>query len=576
MKMKTKIKKIIALAVLCGISGANVYASAEASSVTVNTDYIQNEINISYSSELLYNTAVTFVLTRADAANSPENYLRIAEADYVPGKNTECKISFGDDINCRTGHEHCEAYKVYAVPGGLKSNEFSAVSPDFVICCSEKQADLIMDVNTKPEAEALENIKTILTTYFGIDVSGADSGLGAYFRQIQADDYNGNYSTIGELPDAWNAANALLKVNSAADCDSLKNIVTDNSEILKVNTNDTFFKMDTEGVYSSLFDAISANNAYSLKSFTDKMNDSIAVSAFCKACESELDSLDAVFEKFSKNLGISDSDMEEYRKLKKENKYFASNFSRQFDKYSETLPEKIGKYFSNFISEFNKDNNKEYSSNSGGGTKVRGEKNALGSGTVNITAAPGIPDNRTKSSFTDVPESHWAHKYVTGLYNYGVISGYPDGSFRPDALITRGEFIKLITESRNVNGSGGQAAEFTDLTPENWVYPYVSCLASAGLISGYEDGSCGAARMISREEAAALIERVLKYKNVSFIDAAAGGFADENSIADYAKDAIKALNGAGIISGFEDGSFMPKENLTRAQAAVIIFKAASM
>lgn len=570
-------KKIMAFATLCALLWTNVYAFAESPSVTANVDYLQNEINVSYSSELLYNTAITFVLTRSDAANSPENYLRIAEADYVPGKKTECKISFGDDITCRTGHEHCETYKVYAVPGGWKSNDFSAVTSDFVICCSEKRTDLLSGVNTKTEAESFEDIKAILTTYFGIDVSGADSGLGTYLKQIQTEDYNGNYSSIGDLPEAWKLANALLKINSASDSDSLKNTVTENSEILKIDTNDAFYKMDTEGLYTRLFSTISANKAYSLKSFTDKLNDSIAVSAFSKACKSQLNSLDAVFEKFSKNLGISDSDMATYRNLKKENKNFVSNFARQFDKYSETLPDKIGTTFNGLLSQFNKKDTTGGSSNvgGGGGGVVRGETNALGNGTVNITTAPNLPNGQTKNGFADVPEGHWAHTYVTELYNYGVVSGYPDGSFKPDALITRGEFIKLITDSLNINDGGGQVAEFTDVTPENWVYPYVRRLASVGCISGYEDGSCGVLKIISREEAAVLIERVLKYKNTSFIDAGANDFADENDIADYAKEAVKTLSGAGIISGFEDGSFMPKANLTRAQAAAIIFKAAS-
>ena len=568
-------KKIIAFVTLCTIFGANVCALAETPSVTANVDYVQNEINVSYSSGLLYNTAVTFVLTRSDAVNNQENYLRIAEVDYVPGKKAECKIPFGDDITCRTGKEHCENYKVYAVPGGWKSNDYSAVSQDFVICCSEKQADLLASVNTKPEAESLENIKTILTTYFGIDVSGADSSLGTYFKQIQTDDYNGNYSSIGELPNAWNVANVLLKINSASDGDSLKNIIVENSEILKINTNDTFYKMDTAGVYTRLFNVISANNAYSLKSFTDKMNDSIAISAFSKACKSQLDSLDAIFEKFSNNLGISDSDITSYRNLKKDNKYFVSNFVRQFDKYSETLPEKIGKKFNGLLLNFKKEDNTGNSSNNSGGAVVRGETNAFGNGTVNVITTPNVPNDQIKNGFVDIPESHWAHRYVTELHNYGVISGYPDGSFKPDALITRGEFIKLITDSMNINYSGGQAETFTDVTPDNWVYPYVTRLASAGCISGYEDGSCGITKIISREEASVLIERVLKYKNASFIDAGVNNFVDEDNIADYAKDAVKTLSSAGIISGFEDGSFMPKENLTRAQAAVIIFKAAS-
>ncbi|MBP0990426.1 MAG: S-layer homology domain-containing protein [Oscillospiraceae bacterium] len=583
-------KKITALVTLWVLLVTNVCVSAETASVTANADYIQNEISVSYSSGLLYNTAVTFVLTRSDAVNSPENWLRISEADYVPGKNAECKIPFGNDITCREGHEHCETYKVYAVPGGWKSGDFSAVSTDFVICCSEKQEDLLESVNTKPDAESFECVKEILSTYFGIDVSGADPGLGAYIKQMQKDDYNGNYSNLGELPEAWKVSNILLKINSAKDSDALKTIVTDNAETLCVDIDDPFYKTDIDGVYEKLFGLLDTDKAFSLKAFKSKMNDSVAISSFGYACGNDLESLDSVFEKFSDTLGISDSDMATYRDLKKANSSFSSNFARQFYNCSETSPAKIGSKFKELLSRFSNNNS---SSNSGGGSSgsgggsggggggsggkmtIRGEENGLGEGTVNITTSPGETNNNDTKTFSDIDENHWAYGYVMSLYDYGVISGYEDGSFRPDALITRGEFIKLITDSLNINGDPDKPVSFTDVGTGSWVYPYVQRFASVGGISGYEDGSLGVNKNISRQDAAVFIERALKIKNKTFIDAGSAVFIDEDDISDYAKDAVKTLCGANIITGFEDGSFMPRKNLTRAQAAALIYKASS-
>ncbi len=324
-------KKIINLLVLFSLLGSNVSVMAETPSVTVSVDYLQNTINVSYSSELKYNTAVTFVLTRSDAENTPAEYIRIAEADFCPGENTECEISIGADIGCREGEEHCENYKIYAVPGGLKSSLFAAESSEFVIPCSEKQSELITGVNEQTEAEALENCKNILTTYCGMDVTGADSNLGKYIKQIQIDDYSGSYTNIGQLPKAWEMANVLLDINSSTDSDSLKLAATGNSEVLAVDENDVLYKMDTDGVYTRLFSKISQDKAYSLKSFTDKINDSIAMSSFIKACNSDLESLDLIFERFSKELGISEDDITSYRNLKNNDNDFASNFARQFD-----------------------------------------------------------------------------------------------------------------------------------------------------------------------------------------------------------------------------------------------------
>lgn len=582
-------KKKIILLVLFALLGSNVPVMADTPAVAVSVDYLQNIINVSYSSELKYNTAVTFVLTRSDAENTPAEYIRIAEADFHPGKNTECEIPIGDDIGCREGEEHCASYKIHAVPGGLKSSIFTAESSEFVISCSEKQSELVVGVNENPEAEALDNCKNILTTYFGIDVANADSDLGKYIKQMQTDDYSGSYTNIGQLPQAWETANVLSGINSATDSDSLKLIATGNLDVLAIDENDALYKMDTDGVYTRLFSKISQDKTYSLKSFTDKMNDSIAMSSFIKACNSDLVSLDVIFEKFSNRLGISEGDIASYRNLKNKNNNFVSNFVRQFDKFSEESLVVIGTKFKSVLSGFQssqvgtENGGGSGAGNSGGNSNspnknestVRGEENAYGEGSMNITAPSVSMNNQKSQGFNDVPENHWAYPYITELHNYGVISGYTDGAFRPDALITRGEFVKLITDGMNINITGTATISFTDVTPDKWVYPYVQRLASVGGIYGYEDGSCGVDKNISREEAAVFIERVLKIKNTTFIEAGTESFVDEGDIADYAKEAVKNLSAAEIISGFDDGRFLPKENLTRAQAATIIYKAAS-
>ena len=582
-------KRKIILLVLFALLEANVAVMAQTPAVTVSVDYLRNIIDVSYSSELMYNTAVTFVLTRSDSENTPAEYIRIAEEDFIPGKNTECEIPIGEDISCREGEEHCERYKIYAVPGGLKSSIFMAESAEFVISCSEKQSELVVGINEKPEAEAFDNCKNILTTYFGMDVADSDSDLGKYIKQMQTDDYSGGYTNIGQLPKAWEMANVLSDINSAADNDSLKLVVTENSEILAIDENDVLYKMDTDGVYTRLFSELSIDKAYSLAGFTDKMNDSIAMSSFIKACNSDLESLDLIFERFSKRLGISDDDIESYRKLKSKNSNFVSKFVRQFDKYSKESTVEIADKFDSVLSEFENSKTGSQGGSSGGssgggsgsgGSKnnkpiVRGEENAYGGGSVQLTTSPNATNNQKPQGFIDLPENHWAYQCVTELQNYGVISGYTDGTFRPDAPVTRGEFIKLITEGMNINTTATDAVSFTDVTADNWVYPYVQRLALVGVIQGYEDGSCGVDKNISRQEAAVLVERALKIKNTAFIEAVTEAFIDESDIADYAKEAVKNLSAAEIISGFEDGRFMPKENLTRAQAAVIIYKAAS-
>jgi hypothetical protein len=113
----------------------------------------------------------------------------------------------------------------------------------------------------------------------------------------------------------------------------------------------------------------------------------------------------------------------------------------------------------------------------------------------------------TTNSFTDVSAGKWYNAAVSTLANAGVIDGYKDGTFKPDRAITRAEFIKLVVAMYGVNESA--SASFTDLSTSNWAYKYIATAAAKGWITGYTDGSCGAARNMQRGEAVTFMNRVL-------------------------------------------------------------------
>jgi len=113
----------------------------------------------------------------------------------------------------------------------------------------------------------------------------------------------------------------------------------------------------------------------------------------------------------------------------------------------------------------------------------------------------------TTNSFTDVSAGKWYNAAVSTLANAGVIDGYKDGTFKPDRAITRAEFIKLVVAMYGV--SENASASFTDLSASNWAYKYIATAAAKGWITGYTDGSCGAARNMQRGEAVTFMNRVL-------------------------------------------------------------------
>ena len=117
----------------------------------------------------------------------------------------------------------------------------------------------------------------------------------------------------------------------------------------------------------------------------------------------------------------------------------------------------------------------------------------------------------SKNDFSDVSADKWYNNAVSTLSNMGVIGGYADGTFRPDAPISRAEFAKIAVSFTQNNGSAVYNY-FTDVKTTDWFAPYVTAAKDAGLIEGYSDGSFKPESKITRAEACAIANRTLGRK----------------------------------------------------------------
>ena len=117
----------------------------------------------------------------------------------------------------------------------------------------------------------------------------------------------------------------------------------------------------------------------------------------------------------------------------------------------------------------------------------------------------------SKNDFSDVSADKWYNNAVSTLSNMGVIGGYADGTFRPDAPISRAEFAKIAVSFTQNNGSAVYNY-FTDVKTTDWFAPYVTAAKDAGLIEGYLDGSFKPESKITRAEACAIVNRTLGRK----------------------------------------------------------------
>jgi hypothetical protein len=169
--------------------------------------------------------------------------------------------------------------------------------------------------------------------------------------------------------------------------------------------------------------------------------------------------------------------------------------------------------------------------------------------------------------FNDLQTVSWAKEAIAALYKMGVIAGKNESSFAPNDLVTREEFTKMVVVAF-FGEPISKECEFSDV--RGWSSSYVQYAFDNNIVSGIGDSVFEPGGNITREAAVAVVMRSLKAKGYE------GGktddkFSDDSSISQWAKEDVSALVEAGIISGRDNNMFCPKDSMTRAEAAKVIY-----
>ncbi len=115
----------------------------------------------------------------------------------------------------------------------------------------------------------------------------------------------------------------------------------------------------------------------------------------------------------------------------------------------------------------------------------------------------------TRNNFSDVTSDSWYNQTVSTLASMGILKGYEDGTFRPNASITRAEFAAIATRFFEETGATYEPGTFTDVTGSEWFAGAIMDAVNLGLIGGYEDGTVRPNNNITRAEACAIVNRTL-------------------------------------------------------------------
>ena len=179
------------------------------------------------------------------------------------------------------------------------------------------------------------------------------------------------------------------------------------------------------------------------------------------------------------------------------------------------------------------------------------------------TEEPTVADGK----FTDVPDTFWAAADIYTLKEAGIINGKSDKEFDPEGKVTRAEFTKMIVNLFGVKASQNTVA-FTDCKADDWFTPFVAAAVEAGYVKGITDTEFAPDKTITREEACTILGRAYAKTSDKALN-----FTDASGISDFATAYVALLVDMGYVNGYEDGTFLPKNEITRAEAAKIIASA---
>ena len=171
--------------------------------------------------------------------------------------------------------------------------------------------------------------------------------------------------------------------------------------------------------------------------------------------------------------------------------------------------------------------------------------------------------------FADVTDSAWYANAVRYVYENGIMSGTSDTQFMPNATLTRAMLAQILYAMEDAPASG--SGSFADVSDGAWYAGAVNWAASAGIVSGVGDGRFAPEQSISREQFALILYRYAQYKQMEIGGSAdLSGYADQDGISSWAREALSWAVGQGLLSGKGGGILDPGGSATRAEVAQIL------
>ncbi len=188
----------------------------------------------------------------------------------------------------------------------------------------------------------------------------------------------------------------------------------------------------------------------------------------------------------------------------------------------------------------------------------------------------GVAYQPPAAKFTDTVK-HWAKDAIDYVVSRKILNGASDTTFLPDAAMTRGVLATALGTLAGADVSGYKTSRFTDVKAGTYYLSYIEWACKKGIFSGIGNKRFAPDKAVTREELAVILQNYAKATGYILpVTREAVTFADNSSISSFAKDAVKAMQQAGIMAGEQNNKFNPKASATRAEVAIALQRYAKL
>lgn len=539
-----KNKKILALLASAVLAfGASAYAQ----SFTAVCDSQKKEVKVSIKPDAEYSAPITVYLTTDNVKVGDINVDNINSSVWLFTQVEKGANGYEATLKLPEGMKKGSFYTFTVEDYGAKDDVQVAELADrqckIYLANDDEVTNAIEAVNGASTDTAVEDVFKIHANTLGVDIS-LDFGTNTR-KAFIALKGGKTYTTIADIQSDYAVAQAvggLTDATAATMGDKLKRY----ADVLGIKLDEYYTKhADTaHELMAKYFDASDIDKD-AKATYAGLAREAIGVAAINNTDRS---GIDGVLNAYNDVFGVD-----------LDGKYATTNktsFNKALERKSFADAAAVKKAFDAAV---------EALGNGGGG-------GSTSSGNSSIKFNPNNEENNedngntpiVSGSFGDLSQAEWARNAIEKMFKRGIVSGYEDGSYRPNNIITRNEVLSILMRAFDLMDEDA-VYDFTDGDPLAWYAKAVASAKKRGIITGYNDGSFGDGAPVTRQDMAVFV-----YRMGGFERSEGNSFTDGDDIADYAQEAVDSLAAAGIINGMGDGTFAPNEPATRAQFTKII------